>query len=61
MKKKFMILTLLFWSMIFPNFALNSFTTEITDPDIHYSDLYDVEKRQEILQNATFEFWFLSK
>ena len=59
MKKFFAILIILFWSMIFPNLSFNNFTTEITDENISYSDLYNQSSREEILKNAEFKFWFL--
>ena len=59
MKKIFAILIILFWSMIFPNLSFNNFTTEITDENISYSDLYNQSSREEILKNAEFKFWFL--
>lgn len=59
MKKIFVILTIMFWSMIFPNLSFNDFTTDITDENISYSDLYNQTTRKEILQNAEFKFWLL--
>lgn len=59
MKKIFVILTIMFWSMIFPNLSFNDFTTDITDENISYSYLYNQTTRKEILQNAEFKFWLL--
>lgn len=55
--KKFLVLTILFWSMIFPNLSFNSFTTDIISDEIHYSDLFQNETRNQILQHAEFSFW----
>lgn len=57
MKNKFFILLVFWWSMIFPSLSYNNFTTDITDKNISYSDLYSKESRKQILQNAEYDLW----
>ena len=59
MKKIFFVLTIFFWSMLFPELSFNDFTTSINNENISYSDLYNQNSRKEILKNAKFDFWFL--
>ena len=57
MKNKFFILLVFWWSMIFTSLSYNNFTTDITDKNISYSDLYSKESRNQILQNAEYDLW----
>lgn len=60
MKNKFIILVVFWWSMIFPSLSFNSFTTDITNENIKYSDLYEKDSRDEILENAEYNLWIKS-
>ena len=59
MKKIVLLFVIFFWSLIYPNLAFNKFTAEIINEDLGYSDLFNSEKRAEIIQNAVFvtKFW----
>lgn len=57
--KKFLTLFLLFWwALIFPEFSFNSFTTELTDENINYSDFYTSETQTEYLTEIEYTTWF---
>ena len=60
-KSRLFLWSILFWSILFPNLAFNSFTTDITDNTLQYSDLWDANERTQILQNAEFTWWFGQK
>ena len=57
MKKFFVLFLVLFWSMIFPNLSLNPLTTELTSSEIRYSELSEKKLRDDLLENAEFDFW----
>ena len=59
MNKKFVLIFIFWWSLIFPSLSFNSFTTDLTNSNIDYSDLSKKETRTEILKNAEFTFWML--
>lgn len=57
--KKFLTFLLLFWwAFIFPEFSFNSFTTELNNESINYSDFYSTEKQIEYLSEAEYTTWF---
>lgn len=58
MKKFLTILLLFWWALIFPEFSFNSFTTELTDESINYTDFYTYEKQAEYLTQAEYTTWF---
>ena len=58
MNKKFFILLLFWWSMIFPSLSLNTFTTDIIDDNISYAELNNCATRKEILENAEYSLSF---
>lgn len=60
MKNKFFILLVFWWSMFFPTLSFNNFTTDITNENINYSDLYSKNSGEEILENAECDLWIKS-
>ncbi len=58
MRKKFFIILVFWWSMIFPSLSLNSFTTDIIDDNINYTDLNNDVSRKEILEKAEYSISF---
>ena len=59
MKKKFAILLIFWWSIIFPSLSFNNITTSIVSENVKYSDLYKKVSRDEIIKNAEYTFWIL--
>lgn len=60
MNKKFIILFVFWWSLIFPSLSFNSLTTDITDTNINYEDFINKDSRKEILKNADYTLWILN-
>lgn len=58
MKKFLTILLLFWWTFIFPEFSFNSFTTELIDESVNYSDFHSTYNQEISFNNVEYTTWF---